>query len=171
MRRVTLSFCTVLALASIPAWLVFADSPHFVRTSASVTNAGQLVISWKEAGLGGGQTITYVAGANEAQAIYACINNGGKHPSAANKESVNGPISSSGDFTAAKNGSINGSLTSGPLPSNLDCPNGQTFVLASVSYSDCFVTDTNNGVTESVAGSFKVCMLSGPLASDPTLCP
>lgn len=128
MRRVILAFCTVLVLASVSTWVVFADSPHFVRTSASVTNAGQLVISWKEAGLGGGQTISYVAGANQAQAIYACINNGGKHPSAANKESINGPITASGDLTAAKNGSINGSLTSGPLPSNLDCPNGQTFV-------------------------------------------
>ena len=171
MKRVTLAVCTFLALASISAWVVLADSPHFVRASASLNSAGQLVVSWKEAGLGGGQVITYVAGANQAQAIYACINNGGKHPSAANKESINGPITASGDFTAAKNGSINGSLTSGPLPSNLDCPNGQRFVLASVSYADIFVTDTNNAVTENIAGSFKACLLSGELASDPTLCP
>ena len=171
MRRITLIFCMLLALASVSIWVAFADSPHFVRTSASVTSSGQLVVSWKEAGLGGGQTIAYVAGASQAQAIYACINNGGHHPSAANKQATNGPVTASGDFTAAKNGSINGSLTTGPLGSTLTCPNGQDFVLCSVSYADIFVTDTNNAVTADVPGTFKVCLLSGPLASDPTLCP
>lgn len=171
MRRMILTLCTLVALASVATWVAFADSPHFVRASASLNNSGQLVVSWKEAGLGGGQTIHYEAGANQAQAIYACINRGGQHPSAANKEDTNGPVISSGDFTAAKNGSINGSLTSGPLPSTLDCPNGQKFVLASVSYSDIFVTDTNNGVTESIPGSFKACLLTGELAADPALCP
>jgi len=171
MRRVTMIFCTLLALASVSVWVAFADSPHFVRTSASVTSSGQLVVSWKEAGLGGGQTISYLAGANQAQAIYACINNGGHHPSAANKQATNGPVTASGDFTAAKNGSINGSLTTGPLGSTLTCPNGQTFVLCSVAYTGIFVTDTNNAVNADVPGSFKVCLLSGELASDPTLCP
>src|ERR1044072_6747693 len=106
MRRVTIAFCTFLALASASVWVALADSPHFVRASASLNNFGQLVVSWKEAGLGGCQTISYAAGANPSQAIYACINNGGKHPSASNKESLNGPVTASGDFTAAKNGSI-----------------------------------------------------------------
>jgi hypothetical protein len=43
----------------------------------------------KEAGLGDNQLVDYVASA-DASATYACINGGGKHPQAQNKETVNG---------------------------------------------------------------------------------
>src|SRR5438874_9376999 len=87
-----------LTLISAP---LCAQSPHFLSASDSiistVADGGDLVVSWKEAGLGNDVTITYTATAN-ATASYACINGGGNHPSASNKETVNGPVSASGSF-------------------------------------------------------------------------
>src|SRR5438105_6805935 len=100
-----------LALTSTPLW---GQSPHFLSASDSivttVADGGDLVVSWKEAGLGNNVIINYTATAS-ATASYACINGGGNHPSASNKETVNGPVSASGSFPSVKNGSITASLT------------------------------------------------------------
>ncbi len=106
-------------------------------------NAGNLVVSWKEAGLGDNQLIDYVA-SSDANGFYACINGGGKHPQAANKEAFEGPVSGSGTFSSGKNGQITASLTVAPPASTLDCPNGQRLVLACVTYSSIALTDTTN---------------------------
>jgi hypothetical protein len=61
---------------------------------------------------------------------------GGNHPKAANKETVSGPLNAGGPF-AVRNGQTTGSITVGPLGAgDFSCPNGQTLVLASVSYSN-----------------------------------
>src|SRR5205085_8780543 len=112
---------------------------------STVADGGDLVVSWKEAGLGNDVTITYTATAN-ATASYACINGGGNHPSASNKETVNGPVSASGSFLSGKNGSITASLTGEePGAGNFSCPSGQSMVLAGVSYTNVLLTDTING--------------------------
>jgi hypothetical protein len=82
-------------------------------------------------------------------ATYACLNNGGRHPKAANKESTTSPVSGGTDVQA-KSGHASGSITAGPPDSTLVCPSGQTFVLACVSYTDIVVTDTTNHVTASL---------------------
>lgn len=171
MRRITIVFFTLLAVVIAPVWVVKADSPHFIRASASLNSSGQLTVSWKEAGLGGGVTINYTAGAQNASGFYACFNGGGKHPQAANKEEFNGPVTANGNFTTSKNGSINGSLTASPPPPTQGCPGGQRLVLAFVSYTGITVTDNTNGISANVPGSLSVCMLSAAeLAADPTLC-
>jgi hypothetical protein len=149
------------ALAAILAMLAFsavasATSPHFVKASASgPNNAGQLVVSFKEAGLGDNQLIAYRASA-DATATYACINGGGKHPQATNKESFSGPVEATGTFSSGKNGSISQSLTLNPPgPGTFTCPPGQRRILADVSYTDVAITDTTNGVTESIPGTFS----------------
>ena len=63
----------------------FAQSPHF--------------LSAKEAGLGNNALISYTASA-DATATYACINGGGNHPKATNKETVSGLVSASGTFSS-----------------------------------------------------------------------
>lgn len=148
-------------LAAMIASLAFAAaaqaaSPHFIRASASgPNNAGQLVVSFKEAGLGDNQLITYVASANST-ATYACFNNGGNHPQATNKETVSGPVSATGTFSSGKNGSISQTLTiNPPSAGSFSCPPGQRLVLADVSYSNVAITDTTNGVTESIPGTFS----------------
>lgn len=122
------------------------NGAHFMSTSAAFSDAN-LVISFREAGLGNSPTATVnVSVIGAGSATYACINGGGKHPSASNKENVNGPVGASGDFGITKNGSAIGSLTLNPPPSTLRCPSGQTFVLAAVSYSNLSISDNTNSV-------------------------
>jgi hypothetical protein len=142
----------VLLLAVSP---VFAASPHFIKVSASITNSGNLVVSWKEAGLGNDELIQYLANAN-ATAEYACVNGGGKHPQATNKETVNGPVSAAGSFSSGKNGTINGSLTlTPPSAGSFSCPAGQSLVLARVIYYDVSLSDLTNGITVDISGEFQ----------------
>ncbi len=91
-----------------------------------------------------------------ATATYACLNGGGNHPKAANKESVNGPLTVPGSFAPTKNGRVIASLPAGPLSAgDFSCPSGQTFVLASVSYNDITLTDTTNNVSTTVLNVSK----------------
>jgi hypothetical protein len=134
---------------------VLATSPHFIKTSASGVNSdGSLTVSWKEAGLGNNQNITYLLHA-DASAVYACINHGGNHPQASNKETVSGPVSATGTFNSGQNGNITGSLTvNPPSPGSFSCPGNQKLVLASVSYTDVTLTDQTNGLNETF-GTFS----------------
>jgi hypothetical protein len=157
----TRSIRAATALAALVALLAFsaiasAASPHFVRASASGPNsAGQLLVSFKEAGLGDNQLITYVASA-DATATYACINGGGRHPQATNKETFSGPVSATGTFRSGRNGSISQTLTlNPPSAGSFSCPPGQRLVLASVSYTNVAITDTTNDVTEGIPGTFS----------------
>ncbi len=150
------SLATLLVLV-LAVTTVFAADPHFISASASVTSSGNLVVSWKEAGLGDDVIINYTASAN-AVADWGCLNGGGKNPEASNKETVEGPVSSSGAFNSGKNGTISDSLTitPPPAPTGFSCPPGQKLVLADVSYTNVSVTDTTDGVVISVLGSFSV---------------
>ena len=132
------------------AGVVLAANPHF--NSASARRSGtNLTVSFKISGLGDNQTITVTASA-KATAEYQCINNGGKNPSAANKQQVSANVSVSGDFTSGKNGSVNGTLTITPPPATLVCPPGQHLVLVSVKYENVKVS--GGGDTASISGSF-----------------
>src|SRR4051812_15766422 len=118
---------------------------HFMSAGASVNSNGALLVNWDEAGLGNGN-IDYTVTA-DATATYACINGGGNHPKAANKETVNGDVLGGGSFQS-KNGRVRASLTAGPLGAgSFSCPGGQRLVLADVSYSNIVLTDTTNGVS------------------------
>jgi hypothetical protein len=126
-----------------------ADAPKFHSATSAVNNAGALVVSFDERGLGN-DNIDYTLTA-DATATYACINGGGKHPQAANKETVNGDVSGGGSFEP-KNGRVVASLTAGPISAGgFSCPNGQRLVLAAVSYTNIVLTDTTNGATTTVA--------------------
>jgi hypothetical protein len=151
-----------LAVVALVVWApaAFATSPHFVSASARVSGTN-LVVSFKEAGLGTNQLINYTANA-DASATYVCVNKGGANPSAQNKTTVQGPVSASGAFDSGKNGNVTASLTLGPPPppSGFSCPNGQTLQTAEVSYTNVSVTDTTNGVTDAIAGTFSTgCLL------------
>lgn len=138
-----------------------AVSPHFVSASATVNAGGSLTVSFKEAGLGANQLISYQAGAN-ATATYVCVNNGGANPSAANKTTVSGPVSATGAFSSGKNGNVTASLTLSPPPppSAFSCPKGQKGPqLAQVSYTSVSITDTTNHIPEPIPGTFSACAL------------
>jgi hypothetical protein len=137
-------FTAVFAFAT-PA---SAAAPKFHSATSSVNNAGALVVDFDERGLGN-ENVDYTVTA-DATAVYACLNRGGNHPEAANKETINAEVSAAGSFEP-KNGRMVASLTAGPPSAGgFSCPSGQRLVLASVSYTNIVLTDTTNNVTTSV---------------------
>lgn len=162
MTRSTLETLLRSFLTTAIAVLLFqgtarADSPHFISATdaLSTTDLGDLVVSWKEAGLGNNMLIAYTASA-DGSATYACVNNGGNHPQASNKETVNGPVSASGTFSSGKNGAITASLTvEQPNAGNFSCPGGQSLVLASVSFAMVNLCDTTNNICENNLGDLS----------------
>src|SRR5438309_8645531 len=101
------------AIAAIAIWPVTASATsgaHFFSdTSASVANSGALSVHIDEAGLGDGTTTNYSLTAN-ASATWACINGGGNHPKAANKETVVGQVSAGASFQP-KNGRVQADMS------------------------------------------------------------
>jgi len=136
----------VLSALALTAGSVFGVAAKFHAVSSSVANNGALVVSFDERGLGEGD-IDYTLNA-DATALWACINGGGKNPSAANKQSVEGEVTGGGSFEA-RNGRVMASLSAGPIgPGDFACPNGQRLVLAAVSYTNIVLCDvTNNSCT------------------------
>jgi hypothetical protein len=159
MRKLFSVAILTLAVVAMTAPAALATSPHFIKASASLSGVN-LRVSFKEAGLGNNQLITYTASA-DATATYVCVNNGGANPSASNKETVNGPVSATGTFSSGKNGTISQTLTlQPPSAGSFSCPNGQKLEIAEVSYTNVAITDTTNGVTESISGTFDTgCLL------------
>jgi hypothetical protein len=144
----------LLAIAAV----VFAQAAVFHTADASVNSAGSLVVSWDERGLGNGGTdgLVHYSLTADAHATYGCINGGGNHPKASNKETVNGPLGADIALPVSKNGRIIGSLTVGPLDAgSFSCPGGQALVLGSVLYENVSLTDTTFGSTADIAGTFS----------------
>ncbi len=158
MRKVaTIATLCLFVLGTTPG-PALAQAAFFASASSSVNSAGALVVSWDEKGLGNGD-IDYTLTA-DSQALYACINGGGKHPSAANKETTSGQVSAGGTFKS-KNGRVQGSLTAGPISAGgFTCPGGQTLVLAGVCYSNITLTDTTNGSVFSPSDTGTVVLVS-----------
>lgn len=161
MQRLKYGIALLFALFLIAGFSLtaFAESPHFVRASAKLSGTN-LVVSFKEAGLGTNQLITYVASA-DASATYVCVNRGGANPSASNKTTVSGPVSATGTFSSGKNGQVTASLTLNPPgPGGFSCPPGQSLEIAEVSYTNVSITDTTNSITEPIPGTFATgCLL------------
>lgn len=133
-----------LASTATPLWAV---NPHFVSASGSGTLSagdgdGDMLVTFKEAGLGQGQTVNYTVYVSSATATYACINGGGSHPQAANKMTVSTSLIGTGTFTANNAGNIVGTITlEEPGPGNFSCPGGQSLVLSSVTYTGITLSD------------------------------
>jgi len=148
MGRVAIAVLSAMVVISLLASAAFADAPKFHSATSSVNNAGALVVNFDERGLGN-ENVTYTLTA-DATEVFACINGGGNHPQAANKETVNAEVSAGGTFQP-KNGRVIASLTAGPPSAGgFSCPAGQRLVLASVSYTNIVLTDTSNNVSTSV---------------------
>jgi hypothetical protein len=148
-RRLLLPFVVALVLTAFSAATAFAGNAHFIKSATSASVVGNdLVVNFKEAGLESGSTETVTVSAT-GTATYQCFNNGGNHPKAGNKETVSSQLSTSGEFSADKNGNIVGSLTLNPPgPGDFTCPSGQTLVgPTNVSYTNIVLTDNDSGAT------------------------
>ena len=142
----------LLAAVALAVWPVAASASsgaHFFKdTSASVANSGALTVHIDEAGLGN-ENINYTLSA-EASATYACINGGGNHPKATNKETFSEELSGEASFQP-KNGRVQADMSVGPISAgSFKCPSGQRLVLAAVSYSNIVLTDTTNNATDNL---------------------
>ena len=111
-------------------------------------------MSFDEAGVGQ-QLVNYTLHVDTASATYACINGGGNHPKAANKETHSSSLTAQASFNPT-NGRVKASISTGPVSAgSFSCPGGQRLVLASVSYSGITLTDTTNNVTTTVADTSR----------------
>jgi hypothetical protein len=160
MRRIGIAVLIALLMLALSVATAFASSPHFISASASVDSAGNLVATFKEAGLGTTVSTETINLSANGTATYACINGGGKHPSASNKETVSGPVSGTGMFPV-RNGQTTGSITAAPPgPGGFSCPSGQKLVLAFVSYTSVTLTGLA-GDTANIPGTFSACLFPG----------
>jgi hypothetical protein len=139
MRRLVLAGMLALGLTVVavaPAW---AGSPHFVdSTVTAARNGNTLTVSGKEAGLGDEAQVNI-----QVSATALCINGGGKHPKAVNKESV----SAEGQFPV-QNGKAEFSLTLTAV-FQPDCSPPMT-----VAFTDVTVSDLTNGISTTLPGTF-----------------
>jgi hypothetical protein len=157
LRRLGSACVLAIALLALTISTAFAAAPHFISASASI-NGGNLVVSWKEAGLGDNQLIHYTVSA-DATATYVCVNGGNHNPSASNKTTVSGPVSASGTFSSGKNGNITASLSAAPPSAPDFCPNGQKTELALVTYTNITLTDTTNNISVTLGTRSSGCLL------------
>ena len=154
LRHVAAVLAAVFCLSIVSALPASAVAAKFHSVDGSVNNNGSLTVSFDERGLGNGN-IDYTLTA-DVDATFACINGGGKNPSAANKRTISSEVSTSGSFES-KNGRVVASLTtSAPTAGDFACPNGQRLVLASVSYTNIVLTDTTNGTSTMVDDTSRV---------------
>ena len=130
--------------------VIWAISPHFVgKVHASINDTSNLLVTWKETGLGNTVTIDYEA-YTHATATYVCVNHGGQYPNAANKTTVSETYSVSGKFKSGKIGNINGAvMISPPGPGSFSCPPSQKLTLSDIGYSNIHVKDKTNDITKS----------------------
>ena len=138
MRRLVLTAVLAVATAAVAVPVAWAGSPHFVSNTVTATRTdNSLTVSGKEAGLGDEAQVHIVV-----SATAVCINPGGNHPKAVNKQSV----SSQGDFPV-QNGKAEFSLT---LTATFqpDCSPPMT-----VEFRNVTVTDTTNGISKNL-GTF-----------------
>jgi hypothetical protein len=151
MRRLSIAFLSGVLAVALTATAAFAASPHFISASAA-RSGDNLVVKWKEAGLGDNLNIDYEASAT-ATREDSCVNGGNKVPSDPKKTTTVAQTNAAGTFSV-KNGSVNGSLTLTPPTTTLTCPPGQKATLISLSYSDVSITDLTNGITEPIPSTF-----------------
>jgi hypothetical protein len=174
MRGVSFTLA-LLAMASMTSGVSLAENAHFVKVSADIDSSdGGLDLSWKEAGVGNNTLINYTAAANSC-VIYACINTGGQHPQASNKESKTATPFSQVTCPSDQNGNVVCSVSVGPPASTLSCPDKQGPYLTWVEYKNITITDNTNMVSTggktAITGPLSTCLISGSfLAENPDLC-
>jgi hypothetical protein len=139
MRRLLVFIAAIIAVIAVDAPSALAGEPHFINNAFTVSvSDNTLTVSGKEAGLGDEAQIHVVL-----SATALCINPGGNHPKAVNKESV----SAEGDFPV-QNGKAEFTL-SVTATFQPECSPPMT-----VAFTDITVTDTTNGISKSIPGTF-----------------
>jgi hypothetical protein len=156
MRHATKLTMCLLAVVCFTTSAALAQSPHFIGTATvtGISSDGSISVKFKEAGLGNNQLITYnFAGSFDAN--YGCVNRGGNHPQATNKEFLADDFSVTGTFSSGKNGTISQTLSFTPPDPNtvLNCPGNQVAVLADITYTNLSLADVTNNVAATLSAT------------------
>lgn len=138
MRKFVLVLTLTVSILALAAPSAMAGNPHFVGSPTVTREGNSLTVSGKEAGLGNEDQVHIVV-----TATALCINPGGHHPKAENKESV----SAEGDFPV-QNGKADFTLTV-TATFQPDCTPPMSVV-----FTDVTVTDETNGISKSFQGTF-----------------
>lgn len=144
-----LIFAVVLIAGLFIGNVVYANSAHFVKSSAVVNNAGSLVVNFKETGVDGEERMTYKITA-DACATYISVNNEGA-PETGDKITLEGPVEKDTRISSDKKGRVIGRVQIDPKEPETVSP-GQNMVLAEVSYSNIQIQDIKYGLFEPVPG-------------------
>jgi len=137
MKRFALA-AAIIATIVFSVSTVFAGSPHFVGSITITRSDNTLTAAGKEAGLGNEDQVHIVL-----SATALCVNNGGHHPKAENKQSV----SSEGTFPV-QNGHADFQL-SVTATFSPECSPPMT-----VTFTNVTVTDTTNNISQRFVGTF-----------------
>lgn len=139
LKRLPIILPAMLLAVILAPQAAFAGSPHFVDSTVTATRSGDtLTVSGKEAGLGDETQITVVV-----TATALCINGGGNHPKAVNKEDL-----SDATQVPVQNGKANFSLN---LTATFQPPCSPPMT---VEFTNVTVTDTTNGISTTLPGTF-----------------
>lgn len=134
----------MVAAAAALAGMAWADSPHFIYANGSLNGDGYYVGSFKEAGLGPNQSITYNLTAGDGTVVtFQCYTKSNNTPHGA-PNSVYGPLSTTGTFNSGKNGQITSSLTIVPEPADTCQGGGLKLCLVYADYKNVTLKDMTN---------------------------
>jgi hypothetical protein len=162
----------VAAAISAVAGLAYADSPHFVNANGAVSQStGDLVVSFKEAGLGSFVTIDYTLSTTSEQFTWQCFTKSGNKP----QGSPQGPFTVAGQstnasFSSGKAGNITGSVSLPPSQATASCTGGGLkLCLIDAEYNGVTFADVTNNIVaisnENFGGTIQ-----GPSKSNPGVC-
>src|SRR5262245_65651622 len=136
-RRIGVAVVAAAITLLFGSQAAFAGSPHFVTADAS-RSGDTLSVAFKEAGLGNEPQVHVVL-----SATALCINGGGKHPKAVNKESV-----SAADDFPVQNGRAEGTLSvTATFQPNCSPP-------MTVQFTDVSLVDETSGARANIPGTF-----------------
>jgi hypothetical protein len=158
MRILQFLACVTLFSSSVLA-LPQTSGGHFFSATASVLGSGDLQVKFDEGGVGNGgpDGLVHYTLSSNAKAVYGCINGGGNHPKATNKETVSAAVSGNVAL-APQNGRVKNGIVTAPIPSagSFTCPSGQSLEPISVTYSGIVLTDTTNTVSITISDVTRV---------------
>jgi hypothetical protein len=110
-----------------------SGSSAFDAAAISASGIGELVVTWKQGGIGNNDVDYRLAG--ERTLTWACYNGGDNHPKAQNKTAFTDNFEA-GFSRESTNGQISSSFTLALPASPLFCPAGQVVRLARAAYSN-----------------------------------
>ena len=156
MRRITMLTIGVVALSSMMAPTLRADSPHFIKgpTISFDSANGDLCVTFKEAGLGS-TPVTYTLTAGTETFTFQCFTKSSNEPQG-DPNSVSFSNVSTVTTITPHNGQISATICLVPQQGTASCQGkGLVLKLLAASYTnDVTFCDSTNNICTTFEGSF-----------------